>query len=815
MIAIIGYTGLVGSYIHSAFPTADCYNSQNSADMRGRTYDTVYCAGISATKWYANKNPQEDWANILLLLNNLFGVIVTGKCVLISTIDVYNHRVAEKLTEDDEVTDGPEAYGAHRLAVEHMVREHFGSEKCLVVRLCGLFGFGLKKNILYDFINRQMVNPLHLNTKFQWYSLEWLMRDLQYCLTQSDWTTVNLFTEPVDNTDLAKIMANFCPVIVTGAGVRKAYNVQTKLARNGTAYWRSATAVKASILRFLQNMLEGNVLVSNLAGILDREKLLHFGVREIEIAPHKHFGADFITQPLEYFDRFKEDCIYSLQSLHYPQQFNMHTDYDDVLQYTKRVVDIAEYIGARVLVFGSPKLRSGGKEEVAVQFFRELGDHIGNKSIVVCIEPNARVYGCDFLVNSTETRLFLEKVNRPMQIRMVLDVGCMSLEKEDSALVMEANMDWLEHVHFSAPNLTSLVESNDKFSWLRYKLTLLGYKGKITLEMLNVTPEQVHRSVYLALKDPVVTVVGGGWYGCHLTKCLLEHGYNPIIKEQTGIFAATSAHNQNRLHLGFHYPRSWETRQLCKRNFDKFKNIYGEVTTCFENNIYVIATDSMIDANTYEQIMTAEGLQYTLLFDKNPNPATQQPCFLVNEELINYVKAKEMFETKLQRCIRLEKCEHPCLEMDADMVLDCTYNSFGTISDCTSCCTLCLIYRANEGVVPIALTVMDGPFCSLYPLDITKRLYTLTHVKYGVVSEQNVNIQVAQTQFETDIVKFYPSFRDDFKFYDFFVTHKWKLDSGSDSRHLVYSQTGNVISFMSGKITGMFDAQQLILYNGD
>ena len=78
---------------------------------------------------------------------------------------------------------------------------------------------------------------------------------------------------------------------------------------------------------------------------------------------------------------------------------------EKLLDHLKTVIKYAKLLGARLIVFGSPKNRSyvgeydEDKKEIALNFFKNLNEMAQYHKITVCIEPNAREYGCNFLWN--------------------------------------------------------------------------------------------------------------------------------------------------------------------------------------------------------------------------------------------------------------------------------------------------------------------------------------------------------------------------------------------------------------------------------
>jgi nucleoside-diphosphate-sugar epimerase len=198
-IAVVGSTGLIGGTICAQTEVQATYNSTNIASIRGRSFDTVFCAGARAVKWKANQQPEVDITEIQSLIQNL-KTIETGMFVLISTVDVYQNPVGvDEFTPVN--THGLEPYGLHRYILEQFVRQRFPAVR--IVRLPGVFGKGLKKNLIYDLMNGNALHLIHSESRFQFYNLENLFKDLQIVLENSA-PLVNMAVEPVRAADLAE-----------------------------------------------------------------------------------------------------------------------------------------------------------------------------------------------------------------------------------------------------------------------------------------------------------------------------------------------------------------------------------------------------------------------------------------------------------------------------------------------------------------------------------------------------------------------------------------------------------------------------------
>ena len=147
---LIGHTGFVGGTLGSGRVFDALYNSTNVEAMRGERFGLVVCAGVSAVKWQANKEPGADRAGIARLMEGLDGAEI-GELVLVSTIDVY--PAPGDGGDEGTVIDGAghHAYGRHRWELERWCVGRFPCVR--VVRLPALFGTGLRKNAVCDLMH--------------------------------------------------------------------------------------------------------------------------------------------------------------------------------------------------------------------------------------------------------------------------------------------------------------------------------------------------------------------------------------------------------------------------------------------------------------------------------------------------------------------------------------------------------------------------------------------------------------------------------------------------------------------------------------
>jgi len=195
--ALIGYTGFVGATLDASLNPSHRYRSTDINEIRGQTFDHVICAGVQAMKWWANLHPAEDLGGISKLLDAL-SEVKANRFTLVSSIDVY--PVPRGVDETSVINkDGHHAYGLNRLHVEEWIVEHFAEVS--VLRLPGLFGPGLKKNVIFDMIHDNGLEKVHPGGVFQYYDTRRLAGDIEQ-VWKSDIRLLNVSSEPVATSEI-------------------------------------------------------------------------------------------------------------------------------------------------------------------------------------------------------------------------------------------------------------------------------------------------------------------------------------------------------------------------------------------------------------------------------------------------------------------------------------------------------------------------------------------------------------------------------------------------------------------------------------
>jgi nucleoside-diphosphate-sugar epimerase len=256
--ALIGFSGFVGSTLLKQRSFESFYRSTNIADIDGQSFDTLVCAGAPAQKWLANREPDLDRQKIEGLMERL-KAIHCKTFILISTVDVFKNPI-----EVDESTaieeSGLHAYGLHRRMLEKFVEKNFTNH--LIVRLPGLVGPGLRKNVIFDFLNENNLHQIDSRGTFQFYPMINLWYDIQTALHHG-LKLIHLTAEPITVGDVSKegFGRSFEHILPHAPAI---YDLRTRHASifGGTAHYQySARETVQAIRAYAQSESRANLEV--------------------------------------------------------------------------------------------------------------------------------------------------------------------------------------------------------------------------------------------------------------------------------------------------------------------------------------------------------------------------------------------------------------------------------------------------------------------------------------------------------------------------------------------------------------------------
>jgi len=240
---LVGSTGFIGSELSRGRPFDMGVHRPDVANLRGIEADFLVCAGLPAAKWAANQNPIDDFDNVATLAGVL-DTMVVDRFVLISTVDVYQPPSQVDETNRPQL-DGPEPYGRHRAWFERFVMERF--ESVLIVRLPGLFGPGLRKNLVFDLLEgrTEQYQKVDARSRFQFWNVTetW---NLIESASDLNIEILNVATEPVSAGQIAEL---FC-VALEETGPVVDYDMRT-------VHAKKLIGRNGPYLRSTQNQLAG------------------------------------------------------------------------------------------------------------------------------------------------------------------------------------------------------------------------------------------------------------------------------------------------------------------------------------------------------------------------------------------------------------------------------------------------------------------------------------------------------------------------------------------------------------------------------
>lgn len=221
------------------------------------------------------------------------------------------------------------------------------------------------------------------------------------------------------------------------------------------------------------------------------EALAEYGFEGLEIAPTRLF-PDKPYEQLGEAARFADELkaryglrVVSMQSILFGRDealFGTDQERDNLLGYLREAVEFAAVLSCRNLVFGSPKNRVIGSSdpEVAVRFFREVGNYAASRGVVVALEPNPAIYGTDFLNTTAQAADFVRRVGSP-GIGLNFDFGTFLHNGEDLS-EWEALAPLVHHVHISEPYLEKIAP-RPQHAELARQLNGSDFSGYVSIEM--------------------------------------------------------------------------------------------------------------------------------------------------------------------------------------------------------------------------------------------------------------------------------------------------------------------------------------------
>lgn len=259
-----------------------------------------------------------------------------------------------------------------------------------------------------------------------------------------------------------------------------------------------------------------------------------------------------------------------------------------------------------------------------------------------------------------------------------------------------------------------------------------------------------------------IAVVGGGVFGCTAALALSTDAHEvSLFERRNEILSGASRNNQNRLHLGFHYPRDLETARQCKAGFDRFVEMFPDaISADFPNKYFIASSGSLTTPEDYLRFCRTAGLTYSEIDMETEREVRNCDLgILCGEVVYDCAVLRSVLRGRLDRAPSIVVRTATEVSRIArgeggyrlgladggtagpfDSVVNCSYDELNRL---TAQLGHEVVDRQFEyTVVPIVaidmprqgITILDGPFMTLLPHGKTSN-YLLYHVRLTVVAQ--------------------------------------------------------------------------------
>lgn len=239
-----------------------------------------------------------------------------------------------------------------------------------------------------------------------------------------------------------------------------------------------------------------------------------------------------------------------------------------------------------------------------------------------------------------------------------------------------------------------------------------------------------------------VAVIGCGIFGAEIALKASACGLSvKVLEAKSEILSGASMNNQNRLHLGFHYPRDLETGRQSIRGFDAFRQNYAEcIQSDFLNAYFIANSCSLTTLASYLRFCTELGVPFQKIEAKHFSvPISGADSGILCEEVVyDCTILRDLVRQKLQKsCIdvavgdrvtkltkqgahyRLETCNQSVIL--ADVVVNASYGDINRLTEQLGHVVKENLYEYTAvpiikmNMPRIGITIMDGPFMTILP----------------------------------------------------------------------------------------------------
>lgn len=253
-------------------------------------------------------------------------------------------------------------------------------------------------------------------------------------------------------------------------------------------------------------------------------------------------------------------------------------------------------------------------------------------------------------------------------------------------------------------------------------------------------------------------IIGAGIYGLYSALFCGKKNEKVLVLEcEDESFSRATYVNQARVHMGYHYPRSYSTAKKSANYFHRFNELYDFCVLKEFDQIYAMSRNfSWTNAEAFRKFcrdvnIKCEDIPITKYFKKNMVDGsflTEEYTYdakILGEYFINELKKYDNVEIRYNSDIEKIEKEDNCYkvtlktkeEYKTSFLLNATYASVNQILKMLNyepfkikyeLCEI-IICKVNDKLKDVGLTVMDGPFFSIMPFGKTG-YHSLTSVTF-------------------------------------------------------------------------------------
>jgi hypothetical protein len=349
-----------------------------------------------------------------------------------------------------------------------------------------------------------------------------------------------------------------------------------------------------------------------------------------------------------------------------------------------------------------------------------------------------------------------------------------------------------------------------------------------------------------------IAIIGGGIFGLTTFIKLRKAKFDCYLFEKNkNILNGASTNNLNRIHMGYHYPRDYETIRQSKQGSKSFIKMYSNSVIKNFKNYYAISNSSLTSATSYEKALKSCNLKFkklhinkfeTTLKNIKSLYAIKEPIYSwkkIRSEIKKKIKCDQnriYLNHKIDNIIKKKKYILNCKKksFNFDFVIDASYEGSNKLSrniikpqkkiyQITNVIECKITNFSNIG-----FALFDGPFFSFLPKgDYKNKNILLYHVRYSVLKKTiskyyndkwykrkllNKIIKKNQKKIQLDIKKYIPELK--FKFIKNFISSRVFLTQNkkTDKRiSLIKRPKKKYIQIFSGKVDHSVDVANQVL----